>query len=286
MGPCEQATFPLCNEHMTLRVLQKHIGRHQEHLALFALPLDLQGIEDGTMDYAHGLTGVDMGSKQEVSAQSNSSEAGEGSNGSLSGDQDNLEYEDKETLSATIGSQFDVLQTHVLKKRSAKTQFEWFVPADGISRVVIAADIERYPGPGASVKSGMEIRDYSHQPGYWIKACHTLTRAMIQDLKLDSQKWSQERSSARKSPSPEIDGSRTAPEDVQTTTDRRDIYPGTPIANPYEHHSHNPEPATAGMMPDYVTPLQTAPDMPFVPPGYYLASDARFQAALYLHQFC
>ncbi|EUC27669.1 hypothetical protein COCCADRAFT_49060, partial [Bipolaris zeicola 26-R-13] len=59
---------------------------------------------------------------------------------------------------------------------------QWFVPGEGIAREVITADIQRYLGP-----------DALGQPGYWITAYRTLTSQMIQDLKMDSQRWQQER---------------------------------------------------------------------------------------------
>lgn len=39
-------TCELCNKRMTLRALQKHLGHHQEQLALFALPPNLDDTED------------------------------------------------------------------------------------------------------------------------------------------------------------------------------------------------------------------------------------------------
>jgi hypothetical protein len=37
---------PLCDKAMSLRMLQKHLGNHQEELALFALPSNIDGMED------------------------------------------------------------------------------------------------------------------------------------------------------------------------------------------------------------------------------------------------
>ncbi|KAJ8118054.1 hypothetical protein OPT61_g881 [Boeremia exigua] len=42
----DMATCRLCERDMMLRVLQKHLGHHQEQLALFALPLSLDDAED------------------------------------------------------------------------------------------------------------------------------------------------------------------------------------------------------------------------------------------------
>jgi hypothetical protein len=46
----DQGKCPLCNKSMALRVLQKHLGRHQEQLALFALPQNLDETEDDQQD--------------------------------------------------------------------------------------------------------------------------------------------------------------------------------------------------------------------------------------------
>lgn len=43
----ENASCPLCNKSMTLRLLQRHLGRHQEQLALFALPLNFRSGSTG-----------------------------------------------------------------------------------------------------------------------------------------------------------------------------------------------------------------------------------------------
>jgi hypothetical protein len=69
----------------------------------------------------------------------------------------------------------------------------WFVLGDGIAREVITADIQRYLGPDALVRQGVGTGEYEGQPGYWITAYRNLTSQMIQDLKMDSQRWQQER---------------------------------------------------------------------------------------------
>ncbi|KAH7135946.1 hypothetical protein B0J11DRAFT_175090 [Dendryphion nanum] len=67
-------------------------------------------------------------------------------------------------------------------------QRRWFIPAEGISRTVIYADINRYLGPDATVIPG----EQEGISGYIIQAARTLTTEMIQDLKLDSSRWKQE----------------------------------------------------------------------------------------------
>lgn len=69
---------------------------------------------------------------------------------------------------------------------------QWFVPGEGIAREVITADIQRYLGPDALVRPGPGTGEFEGRSGYWITAYRTLTSQMIQDLKLDSQRWQQE----------------------------------------------------------------------------------------------
>ncbi|KAF2467713.1 uncharacterized protein BDR25DRAFT_374557, partial [Lindgomyces ingoldianus] len=45
-----QADCPLCDKRMTLKALQKHLGRHHEELALFALPPNLDATEEEPQD--------------------------------------------------------------------------------------------------------------------------------------------------------------------------------------------------------------------------------------------
>ncbi|KAI0536059.1 von Willebrand factor type A domain-containing protein [Xylaria digitata] len=85
---------------------------------------------------------------------------------------------------------------HTLPARApAYRSNEYFVPRDGIDREVITADIQRYLGPGASIKPGTYINPNTEQAiqGYFIIAYRNLTTAMIEDLKADSARWDQER---------------------------------------------------------------------------------------------
>lgn len=70
---------------------------------------------------------------------------------------------------------------------------QWFVLADGIAHEVITADITRYLGPDALVRPGKGTGEHTGQDGYWIIAYRNLTSQMIQDLKMDSLRWQQER---------------------------------------------------------------------------------------------
>ncbi|OCL06904.1 hypothetical protein AOQ84DRAFT_223398 [Glonium stellatum] len=69
---------------------------------------------------------------------------------------------------------------------------QWFQPGEGIAREVITADIQRYLGPDALVRPGEGTGEYEGVQGYWITAYRTLTSQMVQDLRLDSQRWRDE----------------------------------------------------------------------------------------------
>jgi hypothetical protein len=101
---------------------------------------------------------------------------------------------------------------------------QWFVPGEGIAREVITADIQRYLGPDALVRPGTGSGEYQGQPGYWITAYRTLTSQMIQDLKMDSQRWQQERQ-------PGETGRGVAYQDSRTHAARQHWGP----TKPYEH---------------------------------------------------
>ncbi|KAH9895363.1 von Willebrand factor type A domain-containing protein [Xylariomycetidae sp. FL2044] len=72
---------------------------------------------------------------------------------------------------------------------------EYFLPRDGIDRVVITADIQRWLGPDALVRTGTWVNPSTGQEvqGYYIEAYRNLTTAMVEDLKADSARWEQER---------------------------------------------------------------------------------------------
>lgn len=46
----DKAACPICTQTMSLRLLVKHIGHHQEQLALFALPQNLEATEEENSD--------------------------------------------------------------------------------------------------------------------------------------------------------------------------------------------------------------------------------------------
>jgi hypothetical protein len=65
---------------------------------------------------------------------------------------------------------------------------EYFLEREGISREVIQADICRYLGNDALVRTGT----HQGRQGYFIRAYRNLTSEMITDLKTDSTRWETE----------------------------------------------------------------------------------------------
>ncbi|EKG15005.1 hypothetical protein MPH_07789, partial [Macrophomina phaseolina MS6] len=100
--------------------------------------------------------------------------------------------------------------------RSTPTR-QWFQPGEGIAREVITADIQRYLGPDALVKPGIGSGEFEGVEGYWITAYRTLTSQMVQDLKLDSQRWRAE-----------VQQGRVAYQDSRTHQSRQYYGPTTP----------------------------------------------------------
>lgn len=133
---------------------------------------------------------------------------------------------------------------------------QWFVPGDGIAREVITADIQRYLGPDALVRPGTGTGEYQGQPGYWITAYRTLTSQMIQDLKMDSQRWQQERQPGE---------SRGAYQDSRTHAARQHWGP----TKPYDQAAEAYEPPSRGSTSSRATYASSST-------GGYASSDAHY----------
>lgn len=73
-------------------------------------------------------------------------------------------------------------------------QCQTFVIGDGIAREVITNDIQRYLGPDALVRAGIGSGEDDGKMGYVVTAYRGLTPQMIQDLRLDTQRWEEEQS--------------------------------------------------------------------------------------------
>lgn len=154
---------------------------------------------------------------------------------------------------------------------------QWFVPGDGIAREVITADIQRYLGPDALVRPGTGTGEYQGQPGYWITAYRTLTSQMIQDLKMDSQRWQQERQPGESrggSHSPHVrstkvsrgpDASLVAYQDSRTHAARQHWGP----TKPYDQAAEAYEPPSRGSTSSRATYASSST-------GGYASSDAHY----------
>ncbi|KAF1957853.1 hypothetical protein CC80DRAFT_34793 [Byssothecium circinans] len=123
---------------------------------------------------------------------------------------------------------------------------QWFVPGEGIAREVITADIQRYLGPDALVRPGTGSGDHEGRPGYWITAYRTLTSQMIQDLKLDSQRWRAEKDGERGHGS-------GAYQDSRTHASRQHYGPSEAFAAPSSRSSHSASSYAASESPQYTT---------------------------------
>ncbi|KAH8712281.1 hypothetical protein GQ44DRAFT_811527 [Phaeosphaeriaceae sp. PMI808] len=123
---------------------------------------------------------------------------------------------------------------------------QWFVPGDGIAREVITADIQRYLGPDALVRPGVGTGEYQGQAGYWITAYRTLTSQMIQDLKLDSQRWQQERQ-------PGEAGRGVAYQDSRTHAARQHWGPSKPFDVPTEPYEQSPRQGSSSSRATYAS---------------------------------
>jgi hypothetical protein len=73
----DQAHCPLCHQGMTLKAMQKHLGRHQEQLALFVLPPNLDKTEVDPDDDDNISVDVKQWQDEEVSSGSDATEFGD-----------------------------------------------------------------------------------------------------------------------------------------------------------------------------------------------------------------
>ncbi|KAF1960277.1 kinase-like protein [Byssothecium circinans] len=108
----------------------------------------------------------------------------------------------------------------------------WFWPGEGINREVISADIQRYLGLDALVRPG----EHEGSVGYWITSHRAPTALMVEDLRLDSQLWEEEKGEK---------GSRAAYQDSRTHASRQHYGPSASYlpdhssAYPFGHSQQN-----------------------------------------------
>lgn len=133
---------------------------------------------------------------------------------------------------------------------SAMPTRQWFQPGEGIAREVITADIQRYLGPDALVRPGEGTGEYEGVQGYWITAYRTLTSQMVQDLRLDSQRWRAE-----------VQQGRVAYQDSRTHQSRQYYGPSAPTPQAQAQAQAAPAPSPA----DYAQPQQQPPRAAYPP---------------------
>ncbi|EGU86053.1 hypothetical protein FOXB_03457 [Fusarium oxysporum f. sp. conglutinans Fo5176] len=172
---------PICAE-MTQSTsqYQRHVGRHQEQLALFALPtVESDEKNEGGSESDSSAESMDMISNQD--------ERG-----------DNNIQPDEPTTSSSMHRTDGITDApwprYSPNTRMKNNQNEYFAPRDGIDREVITADIHLHLGRDALVRPGVYEDPETGQEiqGYYIMASRNLTSAMIEDLKADSAQWEQE----------------------------------------------------------------------------------------------
>lgn len=208
----DEAHCPLCDQRMTLRLLQRHAARHQEQFALFALPPNLEATEDEPQDDEHQSVDMNEWQDEELSDVSDTVDAEDLADVNNPTDGDFSDASDDEDASVSRTDPQDI-NTSRSAIGSVPTN-QWFVPGDGIDEEVIDADIQRYLGPDALVRPGFGTDEYEGRAGYWITAYRTLTAQMIQDLKTDSQRWQNERDGKSKGASQDSSTHSTPDEEV------------------------------------------------------------------------
>ncbi|KAH7201534.1 hypothetical protein DER44DRAFT_870355 [Fusarium oxysporum] len=170
---------PICAEMMrSTSQYQRHVGRHQEQLALFALPT----VETDDKDERGGESDSSVESMDMIS---NQDERGDS----------NKQPEEPATSYSMLGTdEMTALPVNDLITSMTNGLTEQFIPRDGIDREVITADICRYLENEALVRPGHFENPQNGQvvQGYYISARHVLTTAMIEDLKADSERWDRE----------------------------------------------------------------------------------------------
>ncbi|KAG5797976.1 hypothetical protein H9Q69_002981 [Fusarium xylarioides] len=117
---------------------QRHVGRHQEQLALFALPT----VESDDKDELGSESDSSAGSMVMIDSQDER------------GDDTKQPEEPPTSHSMPRTDEKSAMQPNDLPNSRTDRQNEYFLPREGIDREVIAADICRYLGNDALVRPG------------------------------------------------------------------------------------------------------------------------------------
>lgn len=148
----------------------------------------------------------------------------------------------------------------------------FFLSGDGIKRQVIQTDIPRYLGNNAYSRPGHN----QGVEGYWYFGYRPLTDAQVQSLKVDSQKWSNERElMSRHYPNRDIGytSSATFRDSHQINPDGNNPnhpYPSVPPPNPAPPPTNYPPYGSTSTYPHPTTPYgtqQAPPPAGGIPPG-------------------
>ncbi|KAG9499282.1 hypothetical protein J7337_010101 [Fusarium musae] len=149
---------------------QRHVGRHQEQLALFALPT----VESDDKDEVESESDSSAGSMVKIDGQD---ERGD----------DTKQPEEPPTSHSMPGAdETSAVPPNEPRNSGTGRQNEYFVPREGIDREVISAEICRYLGNDALVRPGhyelleklQDTQTGQAVQGYYITASRNLTTTL------------------------------------------------------------------------------------------------------------
>ncbi|KAF5983495.1 transcription factor [Fusarium coicis] len=160
---------------------QRHVGRHQEQVALFALPT----VESDDKDEVGSESDSSAGSMVMIESQDEQ------------GDDTKQPEEPPTSHSMPRTDEKSSVPPNDLRNSMTGRQNEYFLPRDGIDREVISADICRYLGNDALVRPGHYEHPQTGQAvqGYFISAYRNLTAEKEEKLSRDKSAHVQYRDS-------------------------------------------------------------------------------------------
>jgi hypothetical protein len=159
-------------EPVSVSLYHQHMSHHMEQLALFAVPALAHDDEDSATG-DHLVTDRRTMNRRPIAPSLHYDGSRGNPSGSLWGPPTKNPSTDR-------------------NKHSSMTARQWFIPGDGIDRLVIVADVQRYLGNDAFVRPGQGTGENEGVMGYWINAYSNLTTVMMAQLRSDSAKWRQE----------------------------------------------------------------------------------------------
>lgn len=191
-----EGACPLCLqvEIKSHRQYHTHVGHHLEQLALFALPSSSVQDEDNPSEDENEV----YMNEEHLASRDRLPQTYKETDPKTHGDEAVADSVEDRSKDATASHPTD-----------RQRQNAYFVPRDGIERVVIAVDICGHLGNDALVRPGTyeDPRTGQLELGYYITSYRNLTTVMIQNLKDDSARWHRNRFQHRQGVYP----GRTAP---------------------------------------------------------------------------